>query len=259
MEKRNASKPKQKSVHAGHRSRVKERFLKEGLENFEPHQVLEMLLFYGVPMKDTNEIAHALLDTFGSVYRVMEASYEDLRKVPGVTDHAATLIRFSCQLAKRYWTDRCAMGTIIYSSKDIGDYFKYNYLGETVESVYMLSLDNRAKVLNCSLLARGGVRSADVNFRNVLQIALRDNATQVVLIHNHPNGFAFPSEPDIAVTHDLARYLGAADVFILDHIVISEDDFVSLADTETYSFMFTAKYSDQEKRLKRARKYAASE
>lgn len=249
---------KGKSVHSGHRLRVKERFLREGLDNFEAHQVLEMLLFFGIPMKDTNEIAHSLLDTFGSIYRVMEASYEDIRRIPGMTDNAAILIRFSCQLARRYWVDRCEMGVVVYCSKDIGDFIKYQFMGETVESVFVVSMDNRAKVLNCTRISRGNVSSSDINLRKILQLALRDNATQIAIVHNHPNGHAFPSPADIAVTHQLAMGLLPADIRVLDHIIVSDDDFVSLADTEDYASLFTANYIDEEIRRAKAQKYLKS-
>ncbi len=247
---------KKKSVHNGHRLRVKERFLKEGLEHFEPHQVLEMLLFFGIPMKDTNEIAHRLLDTFGSIYKVMEASYEDIRKVPGMTDNAAILLPFACQLSKRYWMDRCEMGVVISSSKDIGDYMKYRFIGEKVESVYLISMDNRAKVLNCTCVTKGDVNYADINVRKILQLALQDNATQVAVVHNHPNGHALPSQADIAVTDQLSRGLYLAEVLLLDHIIISEDDFISLADTEHYHSLFTAQYITEEIRRKRLERFS---
>lgn len=251
-------KVKTKNVHAGHRQRVKERFFREGLEGFEPHQVLEMLLFFGIPQKDTNELAHRLLDTFGSVYRVMEASYDDVRKVPGMTDNAAALVKFSCELARRYWTDRCEMGTVIYSSKDIGDYIKYHYIGEKVESVFVISMDSRGKVINSTRLSKGDVNYTDLSFRQVLEVAIRDNATQIAFVHNHPNGHAFPSERDIATTNDMARHLASAEIRLLDHIIVSEDDFVSLADTQMYAPIFTARYVSEEMRIQRKTRFLPS-
>ncbi len=238
-----AEKKKPGGVHSGHRQRVKERFLKEGLDSFEQHQVLELLLFFGIPMKDTNEMAHALLDTFGSLYKVMEASFEDIRRIPGMTDNAAVLITLSCQLARRYWTDRCEMGVVITCSKDVGDFMKYRFIGEKVESLYLLSLDNRSKVLNCSCITRGDVNFADASPRKILQQALRDNATQAILVHNHPNGHAYPSSADIETTEELARALLLADVRLLDHIIVSEDDFISMSDTRALHSIFKSTYS----------------
>ncbi len=245
----------EKNVHKGHRLRVKQRFLREGLENFEPHQILELLLFYGIPMKDTNEIAHRLLETFGSIYKVMEASYEDLRRVPGMTDHAAFLIAFSCQLVKRYWTERCALGTVVYSSRDIGDYIKYHFIGEKVESVYLICMDCRAKILNCTRIAEGDINSAKIDYRKVLEIILRDNATQIALVHNHPTGHAFPSKADISFTFDLLRRLQIIEVHILDHIIVSENDFISMAETPDYATLFNVRYLSEEMRREKQKKF----
>ncbi len=242
---------KSAGVHSGHRLRVKERFFKEGLDHFEPHQVLEMLLFFGVPMKDTNELAHRLLDAFGSLYKVLEASYEDLKQVKGVTDHVACLLCFSGKLAKRYWLDRCDMGEVLENSKMIGEYVKYRFVGEHNEAVYLLSMDNRRKLLNCTKIASGSVNSADINIRNVLRQALKDNATQVAIAHNHPNGHAYPSSADIRTTEMFAQALAVADIHLVDHIIVAEDDFVSMAQTKSLAPIFEMRYSfadDQSKK-----------
>lgn len=236
--------PKKKSggVHSGHRLRVKQRFLNEGLDGFEPHQVMEMLLFFGIPMKDTNELAHELLNRFGSVYRILETPYEDLKQVKGVTDNVATLICFAGQLAKRYWVDRCDVGTIMNSSKTIGEYMKYRFAGEKNEAVYLMSLDNRLKLLNCTKISSGSVNSTDVRTRLVLRQALQDNATKIVLAHNHPNGHAYPSQQDLNTTEALIKALAPAEIHLIDHIVVSEDDFVSMNDTASLAYMFREEF-----------------
>lgn len=229
---------KKENVHSGHRQRVKERFMKEGLESFEPHQVLEMLLFFGVHMKDTNELAHRLLDSFGSLYRVLEASFEDLRQVEGVTENVATLICFSGQLVKRYWVERCDIGTILDTSQKIGEYFKYRFAGDQEERVLLMSLDNRKKLLNCTCIAKGSVNAADINVRLAIKQALKDNATLVALAHNHPNGHAYPSNIDIRTTEIFAKAFSVLDIHLIDHIVVSEDDFISMAETKQLSALF---------------------
>ncbi len=232
------STPKKENMHSGHRQRVKERFMNEGLESFEPHQVLEMLLFFGVHMKDTNELAHRLLDAFGSLYRVLEASFEDLRQVEGVTDNVATLICFSGQLVKRYWVDRCDIGTILDTSQKIGEYFKYRFAGDQEERVLLMSLDNRKKLLNCTCIAKGSVNAADINVRLAIKQALKDNATLVALAHNHPNGHAYPSTIDIRTTEVFAKAFAVLDIHLIDHIVVSEDDFISMAETQQLAALF---------------------
>ena len=230
-------------VHAGHRQRVKERFLSEGLEKFDPHQVMEMLLFFGIPMKDTNELAHAVLNEFGSIYKALEASFADLRKIPGITDNAATLICFAGQLAKRYWVDRCDIGTILSDSSKIGELVKYRLAGERDECVLLVSMDNRRKLLNCTRIAKGSVNLVDINIRRALRQALQDNATQVAIAHNHPNGHAYPSSADIRTTQMFAKALAVADIHLVDHIIVSEDDYISMAETDTLAPIFRTNYS----------------
>ena len=239
---KNASEKKPSAIHAGHRLRVKERFFREGLDHFEPHQVLEMLLFFGIPMKDTNELAHALLDEFGSIYRVMEASFEDLKQVKGITDNAATLICFAGQLVRRYWIDRCDIGTVFNTMEQLGEFVKYRFAGQQNESVLLVSLDNRYKLLNCTTIAHGSVNSADINIRLAIRQALKDNATEVVLAHNHPNGHACPSKADVHTTELFAKSMTVANIHLLDHIIVSEDDYISLAQTESLEYIF--KYHD---------------
>lgn len=238
METQKKTTKKKENVHSGHRQRVKERFMNEGLENFEPHQVLEMLLFFGVHMKDTNELAHRLLNSFGSLYRVLEASFEDLRQVEGVTENVATLICFSGQLVKRYWVERCDIGTILDTSQKIGEYFKYRFAGDQEERVLLMSLDNRKKLLNCTCIAKGSVNAADINVRLAIKQALKDNASLVALAHNHPNGHAYPSTIDIRTTEIFAKAFAVLDIHLIDHIVVSEDDFISMAETKPLTALF---------------------
>jgi DNA repair protein RadC len=238
MENTSNNKKKIGGVHNGHRLRVKQRFLKEGLENFDPHQVLELLLFFGIPMKDTNELAHDLLDHFGGVYQVLEASFEDLRQVKGITDHVATMICFAGQLAKRYWIERSDVGIIMDSTQKIGEYLKYRFAGERNEAVYLMSLDNRLKLLNCTRICSGSVNTTEIRTRLVMRQALQDNATKVVVAHNHPNGHAYPSNADLNTTGALIKALAPVEIRLIDHIVVAEDDYVSMADTRSLQHMF---------------------
>ena len=119
---------KAKNPHDGHRGRVKLRFLKEGLHNFAPHEVIELLLFFGIPVKDTNELAHELLERFGSLSGVLEAPYEELKRVKGISDHVASLICFCCQLSHRYYEDKLSFGTVLNSIHEVGQYILPKFL-----------------------------------------------------------------------------------------------------------------------------------
>jgi len=222
------------SIHDGHRQRVKDRFCQEGLDHFEEHQVLELLLFYCIPRVDTNPIAHALLDRFGSLTKVFEAPVEELEKVPGIGRSAAVFLSL-VMAAGRYYQVHCASNNVILNSvEECGRYLLPLFYGRRNETVFLLCLDAKCKVLSCKMLGEGSVNSAGVPVRRIVETALAANATSVVLAHNHPSGLALPSDADILTTRRVAVALDAVEIGLLDHIVIAEDDFVSMAQAGYY-------------------------
>ena len=216
------------SIHSGHRQRVKERFQKEGLDNFSDIQVLELLLFYAIPRQDTNPIAHALLDHFGSLPQVLEAPVEELEKVPGVGHNAAMLLSLVPAVGRYYMVRRSQQATILNTIQACGDYLKSVFIGRRTEMVYLLCLDAKCKVLCCRQVAEGSVNSANVPIRRIVEMALAANATSVVLAHNHPSGIAVPSDEDIATTQRVAAALSTVEITLADHIIVADDDYVSL-------------------------------
>lgn len=216
-------------MHKEHRKRVKDRFLKEGLENFEPHNILEMLLFYSIPQKDTNETAHLLLDKFGSISAVFDASYQDLMTVPGIKEHSATLIKMIPQIAQKYVADKNDDSGLILSSIDkIGRFFKNKYISATNEIVYLLLLDNKLKIIDCIKLHEGSVNSSAITMRSVVEAALRNNASSVVLAHNHPQGIAVPSPDDIYTTENVKNALSLMGINFLAHILVAGNKYTNI-------------------------------
>lgn len=216
------------SIHEGHRQRVKERFLQEGLENFDELHALELLLFYCIPRKDTNPIAHALLDRFGSFVQVLEAPKEDLIKVPGMTESAAIFLSLMAQTNRYY--QNCKMKDIkcLTTLDQCGDYLIPRFAGRRNEVVFILCMDAKCKVLGCKMLGEGSVNSASVPVRKIVETALQYNATTVVLAHNHPAGIAFPSADDLYATKKVAAALQAVEVQLQDHIIVADEDFISM-------------------------------
>ena len=225
--------------HEGHRQRMKERFVINGLSGFSDHEILELVLFYAIPYRDTNPLAHELTKRYGNWMRVVEADYEDLITVPGVTPHVATLISLMGQAAARYYRD-ITMGDVVqlYDTNQMAEYLIPWFLGEKNESVVMVSLDNKRKVLNTTRIFEGSVNSAQFNIRQAVQQALRDNATQIILAHNHPNGFCFPSNADVTTTQKVADVLKPLDVRLVDHLIISEGDCLCMSLLESTRDIF---------------------
>ena len=217
--------------HTGHRQRLKDRFLRQGLDGFADHNVLELLLFYALPRQDTNVLAHRLLDAFGSLDGVFDASPDALKRVKGIGDNAAALIHLVPALARRYSIAKTAPGHILPDSAAAGRFLLPRFINCPDEVMYMVCLDAKLALLDCREINRGDTVSVGVNLRRITQIALEKNATYVLLAHNHTSGLALPSKEDVAATLRVRQVLAQVGVTLSDHIVVAGDDFVSMADS----------------------------
>lgn len=222
------------SVHAGHRDRLKKRFRQEGLDSFNEVNALELLLFFGIPRGDTNLLAHTLLEHFGSFAQVLEAPAEELEKVSGVGEHAATLLTLIKEMSRYYLVKRNDDCPILTTTSECGAFFLPRYVGKLDETVLLLCLDSKCKVICCKEVGHGNVNSAGISVRKIVETALAANAVSVVLSHNHPSGLAIPSNEDILTTRRVAVALDAVGIVLADHIIVADNDFVSLADSNLY-------------------------
>lgn len=222
------------TIHDGHRQRLKTRFLQEGLEHFDEHQVLELLLFYCIPRQDTNPIAHALLEHFGSLTQVMEASPSELQKVKGMGESSAAFLSLLNSFCRYYQINRASSAVILNTLEECGRYLMPFFYGRRNETVYLLCLDAKCKVLSCKEVGEGSVNSASVPIRRIVEMALGSNATSAILAHNHPSGIAVPSAEDQLTTKQLAVALAAVDITLVDHMVIADEEFVSMRQSGWY-------------------------
>lgn len=223
------------NVHGGHRERLKNRFLQEGLQHFNEHQVLELLLFYCIPRQDTNPIAHALLEHFGSLPQVMEAPPSELKKVAGMGDASATFLSLLNEFNRYYQVNKASSAVMLNTLDECGRYLMPFFYGRRNETVYLLCLDAKCKVLCCKEVGEGSVNSAAVPIRRIVEMALGANATTVILAHNHPSGLAIPSNEDRLTSRQLAVALAAVDITLADHIIIADEEFVSLRQSGWYN------------------------
>lgn len=215
----------------GHRQRLKKRFNKEGLEHFEPHNALELLLFYCIPRKDTNTIAHDLIKRFGSFSAVLDAPIADLKKVDGVGENTAIFLKMIPKICSFYLNDKTSAKRQITSTAEAGEYLWPKFLDKTKEAVYLICLDSTGKVLYSDFIMEGSVTATSITARNVAEVALGVGAVQVILAHNHPKGFALPSAQDIYTTGILGKSLLSLGIHLADHIIIANEDFVSMAES----------------------------
>ena len=216
------------SVHEGHRSRKKEQFRAHGLDAFADHEVLELLLYYAVPRQDTNPIAHRLMEKFGSLDAVFAADRAALEEVEGIGENASTLISLMFPLMRRIRASSGAHETILSDTEQAGAYFLDLFFGERAEKLYEACLDAKGRLLACHLVAEGDTESVQLNMRKIVENALKCGASSVLLSHNHPSGVALPSPADNATTLSVFDALRTVGVELADHIIVADDDFVSL-------------------------------
>ncbi len=218
-------------VHDGHRDRLKSRFIEHGLDSFNELNALELLLFYAIPRKDTNVMAHDLIDRFGSLAGVFDASMRELTQVPGIGENAALLIKLVPQMMKKCQLSRVNDIRIFRSSKELGRFLVPRFMDERDEVALLLCLDSRKSLICCELLNRGVVNAVDITVRRLVELALKNKAASLVLAHNHPEGIVLPSREDEAFTRKAREALRLMGMELLDHIIVAGDRYFSMRDS----------------------------
>lgn len=220
---------KEKSIHAGHRRRLRERFRAQGLAGFAEHEVLELLLTYAIAQRDVNPMAHALLEQFGSLGAVLEADVDELMRVEGVGERTATLIALIPELFGCYQRSLMGERPSIFNFEDAAAYCASLFYGAHEERIYLICLDQSGRVIHPALLRRGTLDRVSIYPREVVQLALRHHAYGVLLAHNHPSGIAQASPADERVTRTIGKALALVGVNLVDHLVLCGGEAYSLA------------------------------
>ncbi|MFZ4857506.1 MAG: RadC family protein [Desulfuromonadaceae bacterium] len=221
---------KSENLHTGHRERLRRRFLEEGIDSFEDHQVLELLLFQVLLRGDTNLVAHRLIQRFGSLSAVLEADPQDVASVEGMGAKAAVFLAMIPQVTRRYYHDRVLRDRPkLNSSAAVAEYLIPLMAGRPEEVFYVLCLDSQCRVVYPALISEGTVKEAAVYPRHVVEVAIRHRAVSVILAHNHPAGTSTPSPQDHHLTRLLVQALGPLDIKVLDHIIVASNNAYSFA------------------------------
>ena len=193
------------------------------LNTFEDHEALELLLYYAIPQKDTNAIAHDLLQHFGSYREVMQASREALMEVPGVGERTAVLLTLVRDLSRRYEVQKFPKRYKIRNTQDAVNYVTPLFTYSTEEKFYLLCLNSSHEIIRCHLIRQGLADCVSFTVRDIVDHIMKDAATSVLLAHNHPTQYAIPSGEDLNTTRVLQDALRLIDVEIMDHVIISDD------------------------------------
>lgn len=215
--------------HDHHRQRVYRRFMEEGLENFEEHNAMEFLLFLAKARGDTNLLAHRLIDHFGSLANVLDASPEEMQQMAGVGYSTAVTLHFIPQMCAYYLENKLKKNITLCGAEEMAEYFRPKFFGKTQEIFYMAALDDRLRVLRCFEISRGISNATAVSIARMVSFATQCHATGVVMAHNHPRGLPLPSSSDIACTSEAYKALQTVEITLHDHIIFGDNEYMSFA------------------------------
>ncbi len=207
-------------LHAGHRQRLKKRYVDFGVENLSDHEILELILFYAIPQRNTNDLAHALIDKFGSLQGVLSADIDSLQSVSGIAEHSAILISLLNDVQRKIRLSSNIDIEKLDSLSRIGKYLMNYYEGVNEERVSLMLFDNSMRLIDFVVISSGSVNSSSVDCRSIAEISLRKNAACVILAHNHPSGLAIPSTEDRMITKNVDAALSVIGVHLIEHIIV---------------------------------------
>lgn len=227
------------NCHIGHRKRVRDEFIAKGFDkNTPPHKILEMLLFYSIPQVDTNATAHNLINKFKSLNELFSADFKELMKVDGIGENSAALIKLVASIMSVCAGEKNKMIVDFATTDDIGEYLLREYIGLNIEKLGVLCIDTVGRKIGFEFVAEGSITAVGISSRDVIKAAVNSGAANVVLCHNHPTGVALPSRADEEATRFLTNTLRPVGIKVLDHIIISRNDYVSMAQSQSYSYIF---------------------
>lgn len=221
----------QEIKHDGHRDRLREKILKNGISSLQNHEILEYLLFAFIPRKNTNDIAHALINKFGSLSGVFNASPNALLEVDGMTKNAALYISSLPEVFRAYLKDVNSTKLNLSGRGLIRDYLGAELYGLPYEQVVALALDAKDQFIACEKIARGDGTGVTVGVKDIVGFAIKHNAAGIAFAHNHPSGHTNPSQADVDLTAEVYDTLKAIGVTLEDHFIFSGSDCYSFVDS----------------------------
>lgn len=219
----------QKADHSGHRARMREKYLKSGLDVFAPHEILELMLYYAIPYKNTNDIAKNLISRFGSLDGVLDAPVDSLVEA-GLTENQAIYLKLFPDITRIYYRAKYDSDDGPIDFDNLSDYISRRFIGLTSqERVLLILLDVKGKEVFSGFINEGNFEATRLSVRSIVRLAMNYGAVTAILAHNHPSGVALPSKDDINTTIYLREALSLVDVNLIDHFIVANEECVSLA------------------------------
>ena len=222
--------------HAGHRHRMRKRFIEHGFEGFEQHQILEKVLYYAIPRKDTNLLAHQMLKRYGSFAGVCDTPIDVLQDDFGLSESAAVLLKMLPALAGVYADSKHKVKSI--DKQSVIPLFRSKFIGANSEKVALALSDAKDKLIFCDVIFNGSFSAAELSVRTIADYALRHNARYAYLAHNHPSELFAPSKDDLRATNVISRTLDNLGIMLVDHIIFTSTEHFSMRSNEVYAKVF---------------------
>ena len=240
---KNAKEDKE-NLHSGHRKRLKEKYLKGGIDLLEFHEIIELLLYFTIPRRDTNKIAHEIAEKFKdssgkySLANIFEADVNRLREIKGIADSTVFGLKILTDITRLYNIELSNKPTEITAQKSHEEHLIAYFTGKSVEEVVLITLNNRNERITeiPEIIYTGSVNSTKVDIRKMVKIALDYNASSVILAHNHPNGPDTPSLEDIETTRRIEMLFNEISINFIDHYVVSDKRIASIKGQQLYRY-----------------------
>lgn len=220
-------------THDGHRDRMRKRFQNSGGSGFEKHELIEMILYSAYPRRDTNEYAHMALSAFGgSLTRLIYSDPKSIMDMSGLSENASVMLSLIGEICRRADIEKWDGRICLKETNSAGEYAKAYLSNLSTEKLYVVCLDNSLSVINCVEAAMGGVSSVAIDMRTLVEIAVKNKAAKIMLMHNHPSGIAKPSYDDLNFTNKCYNTLATIDIELVDHIIVAGGEYFSMSDND---------------------------
>ncbi len=233
-----------KPMHEGHRDRMRVRIENGEISALQPHEILEYVLFHFIPRKNTNDIAHELINRFGSFEAVLNAEVERLEEVKGMTHNAAVFLHAMPGVFRTYAASGASQKKSLKGRGDFKAHLAAHLYGKPIEEVYVVGVDGGDAVIKTQKLSSGDGRSVNVFVRDILDFALRTKAVGIVMAHNHPGGKCKPSQDDMEMTREILWSLDSVGVSLMDHLIFAGGESFSFEEAGLLNRMYDERVSN---------------
>ncbi|HUD19264.1 MAG TPA: DNA repair protein RadC [Patescibacteria group bacterium] len=213
---------------AGHRKRLRDRFLQSGFDGFVDYEIIELLLTLGTPRKDCKQTAKNAIKKFGGLYGTLDASLEELQKIKGIGQYNAFGLKLFQAITERLAREQVPKKITLNSLKSVANYLQMSIGRKKKEYFVMLSIDSRNNLIKVSNISVGSLNESVVHPREVFKEAIQSSAAQILIAHNHPSDNPEASPEDVALTRRLVEVARIFDIQLLDHIIVTKNNFFSL-------------------------------